>query len=117
EPAAAFALMLGMFAPITTADTLSSVLLGTPGTAGSQATVLDGYPLAQQGHAERALGAAYTVSAFGGVFGALMLLLFLPVAMPIIMLLGTPDFFLLALLGLLMVGSVSGSSLAKGLGA
>ncbi|WP_164736682.1 tripartite tricarboxylate transporter permease [Pararhodobacter zhoushanensis] len=117
EPAPAFALMLGMFAPITTADTLSSVLLGTPGTAGSQATVLDGYPLAKKGQAERALGAAYTVSAFGGVFGALMLLLFLPIAMPLIMLLGTPDFFLLALLGLLMVGSVSGPSLAKGMGA
>ncbi|MCA2010277.1 tripartite tricarboxylate transporter permease [Cereibacter sphaeroides] len=117
EPAQAFALLLGMFAPITTADTLSSVLLGTPGTAGSQSTVLDGYPLAQKGHAERALGAAYTVSAFGGVFGGLMLLLFLPLAMPIIMMLGTPDFFLLALLGLLMVGSVSGASLAKGLGA
>ncbi|WP_370223861.1 tripartite tricarboxylate transporter permease [Pararhodobacter marinus] len=117
EPAQAFALLLGMFAPITTADTLSSVLLGTPGTAGSQSTVLDGYPLAQKGHAERALGAAYTVSAFGGVVGGLMLLLFLPISMPLIMLLGTPDFFLLALLGLLMVGSVSGNSLAKGLGA
>jgi putative tricarboxylic transport membrane protein len=117
EPAQAFALLLGLFAPITTSDTLSSVLLGTPGTAGSQSTVLDGYPLAQQGHAERALGAAYTVSAFGGAFGALMLLLILPMSLPIIMLLGTPDFFLLALLGLLMVGAVSGPSLAKGLGA
>lgn len=117
EPAEAFALLLGMFAPITTSDTLSSVMLGTPGTAGSQSTVLDGYPLAQKGHAERALGAAYTVSAFGGVVGGLALLVFLPIAMPIIMLLGTPDFFLLALLGLLMVGAVSGASLAKGLGA
>lgn len=117
EPAQAFALLLGMFAPITTSDTLSSVMLGTPGTAGSQSTILDGYPLAQKGHGERALGAAYTVSAVGGVIGGLTLLLFLPIAMPIILALGTPDFFLLALLGLLMVGSISGGSLARGVGA
>ena len=45
-------------------------MLGIPGTAASQATILDGYPLAQKGQAARALGAAFTVSAFGGVFGA-----------------------------------------------
>ena len=68
-----FALLLGMYAVTTTSDTIASVMLGIPGTAASQATILDGYPLAQRGEAQRAFGAAFTVSAFGGVFGALLL--------------------------------------------
>lgn len=76
EPNVAFAFILGMYAVTTTADTLSSVLLGIPGTAASQATILDGYPLAMKGEAARAFGAAFSVSAFGGVLGAVVLGLF-----------------------------------------
>ncbi|MBT5049246.1 MAG: tripartite tricarboxylate transporter permease, partial [Rhodospirillaceae bacterium] len=68
DSVSAFALLLGMYAVTTTSDTIASVLLGIPGTAASQATILDGFPLAQQGQAARAFGAAFTVSAFGGVF-------------------------------------------------
>ena len=46
EPVSAFAFLLGMFAVTTTSDTIASVLLGIPGTAASQATILDGYPMA-----------------------------------------------------------------------
>jgi len=115
DAVSAFALLLGMFAVTTTSDTISSVMLGIPGTAASQATVLDGYPLAQQGHAARALGAAYTVSAFGGVFGALVLAVSLPLILPIIVMFGSPELFMLGVLGLAMVGSLSGSSILKGL--
>ena len=75
EPVNAFALLLGMFAVTSTSDTIASVMLGIPGTAASQATILDGYPLAQKGQAARAFGAAFTVSAFGGVFGAVVLVI------------------------------------------
>ena len=66
EPSTAFALLIGMAAVIHTADTFPSVLLGVPGSSGSQATILDGYPLAQQGEAARALGAAFFASLLGG---------------------------------------------------
>ncbi len=69
EPVSAFAFLLGMYAVTTTSDTVASVLLGIPGTAASQATILDGYPMAQRGEAARAFGAAFTVSAIGGVLG------------------------------------------------
>ena len=72
---AAFALIIGLFSVTTTSDTVSSVLLGVPGTAGSQATILDGHAMAKKGEAARALGAAYVASAIGGVFGALILAL------------------------------------------
>jgi TctA family transporter len=114
-PGPAFAFLLGMYAVTTTADTLSSVLLGVPGTAASQATILDGYPLAMKGEAARALGAAYTVSMIGGVLGAVFLALSIPLVRPLILSFAEPEFFMLAILGLTMVGSLSGGSIYKGL--
>ena len=115
EAIPAFALLLGMFAVTSTSDTIASVMLGIPGTAASQATILDGYPLAKQGKAARAFGAAFTVSAFGGVFGAMILAASLPIILPIILAFNSPEFFMLGLLGLAMVGSLSGGSMLKGL--
>jgi len=115
DPVPAFALLLGMYAVTSTSDTIASVMLGIPGTAASQATILDGYPLAQQGKAARAFGAAFTVSAFGGVFGALILAASLPLILPIILAFNSPEIFMLGMLGLAMVGSLSGGSILKGL--
>ena len=117
EPVAAFALLMGMYAVTTTSDTISSVMLGVPGTAGSQATILDGYPMAQKGEAARAFGAAFTCSAVGGILGALLLGLSLPLVRPLILSFASPEFFVLGVLGLTMVGTLSGGSMAKGLGA
>jgi TctA family transporter len=114
EPQVAFSLILGMYAVTTTADTLSSVLLGIPGTAASQATILDGYPMAQKGEASRALGAAYMVSMVGGVLGAIFLALSIPLVRPLILSFSEPEFFALAILGLTMVASLSGRSITKG---
>ena len=115
DPVSAFALLLGMFAVTSTSDTIASVMLGIPGTAASQATILDGYPMAQQGKAARAFGAAFTVSAFGGVFGALILAVSIPLVLPIILAFGSPELLMLGVLGLAMVGSLSGGSILKGL--
>lgn len=117
NPVAAFALLLGMYAVTSTSDTIASVLLGIPGTAASQATILDGYPLAKQGHAARAFGAAFSVSAFGGVFGALILAASVPLILPIILAFTSPEIFMLGVLGLSMVGALSGRSILKGLAA
>ena len=70
DPASAFALLLGMASVTTTSDTIPAVLIGVPGTVGAAATVLDGHELAKQHQAARALGAAYSASLIGGVFGA-----------------------------------------------
>ncbi len=92
EPVAALALLMGMFSVTTTSDTIASVLLGVPGTSGSQATILDGYPMAQKGEAARAFGAAFTCSAMGGILGALILGLSLPVVRPLILSFASPEF-------------------------
>ena len=115
DPVPAIALLLGMYSVTTTSDTIASVMLGIPGTAASQATILDGHPLAKMGHAARAFGAAFTVSAFGGVFGAVVLSASLPIVLPIILAFSKAELFMLGVLGLTMVGSLTGRSVAKGL--
>lgn len=107
EPFAALALMIGMAAVFHTSDTFPSVLLGVPGTSGSQATIMDGYPMARRGEGNRALGAAFASSMFGGVLGAITLLLALMMIRPLVLRLGSPELFMLALLGLAMVGMLA----------
>ena len=97
EAVPAFALLLGMFAITSTSDTIASVLLGIPGTAASQATILDGHPLARKGQASRAFGAAYTVSAIGGIIGGLLMAASLPIIRPFLLKFGEPEFFMLTL--------------------
>ncbi len=117
EPVAAFALLLSSWASTSTSGAITSVLLGVPSTAASQATVLDGYPMAKQGEASRALGASFTSSAIGGVCGAAALGVSLPLILPIILAFESPEQFMLGMLGLAMVGSLSGRSIAKGVAA
>ncbi len=113
----ALAMLIGLVAVIPTSDTFTSVLMGIPGSSGSQATVLDGFPMAKNGQAARALSAAFSASLFGGLFGALVLTLFVLIARPVILAFGSAELFMLTLLGLSMVGGLAGNSLVKGLSA
>ena len=111
---AALGLIIGLTAVSGTSDTLPAVLLGVPGSAAGIATVEDGHPMARKGEAGRALGASYSSSLIGGVFGALVLLMLLPVLRPLVLSMRSPDFLAVSIAGLLFVGIVSGKSFAKG---
>ncbi len=114
EPVSGLALMVGLIAVIPTSDTFSSVLLGIPGSSASQATVLDGFPLSRQGHAARALSAAFTSSLIGGLFGAVILSFFILIARPLILAFGLPEMLMITLLGLSMVAILAGRVPLKG---
>ena len=115
EPSYALAMMIGVLAPTTTSDTFPAVLMGVPGTSGSQATVMDGFPLSKKGMAARALSAAFSSSLLGGIFGAFILSISIYYAIPIIMAFGFGEQFLLVVLALLMVGALTGDNFIKGL--
>lgn len=117
DQVSALAMLIGLLAIMPTGDTFSSILLGIPGGSSSQATVLDGFPLAKKGEAARALSVAFISSMFGGVFGAVVLTGFVFIARPVILAFGSAELFMLALLGLSMVAVLSGRSLVKGVGA
>ncbi len=115
DPYAAFALLLGLASVTSTSDTIPAVLFGVPGTAASQATVLDGLPMSKKGEAGRALSAAYTASLMGGLFGALLLGFTLPALRPIILYIGSPELLALAVFGISSVSVLSGNAPLRGL--
>lgn len=115
EPYAAIAMLIGAHAVTHTSDTFPSVLIGVPGSSGSQATVLDGYPLAQQGQGAKALTAAFISSVFGGVTGGVALFFLIFIGREIVLAIGTPELLMLAVLGLSMTALVSGSAPLAGL--
>jgi putative tricarboxylic transport membrane protein len=114
-PEVAFPFLLGMFAVTTQTDTIPAVLIGVPGTAAAQATILDGYPMARRGEAERALSASYMASILGSVVAAVIFIVFLPVVRELIDAFAGPEFFMMAMLGLIMAGSLAGTSILRGL--
>jgi len=115
DTVSALALLIGLLAVVPTGDTFTSILMGIPGSAASQATILDGFPMAKRGEAARALSAAFFSSMLGGLFGALVLTGFILVARPVILAFSSAELFMLTLLGLGMVGVLAGSSFVKGL--
>ncbi|WP_418318576.1 tripartite tricarboxylate transporter permease [Piscinibacter sakaiensis] len=114
DTVSAIAMLIGMVAVIPTGDTFTSVLMGIPGSSASQATVLDGYPLAKKGQAARALSAAFSASMLGGVCGAIMLTGFIVVAKPLILMFSTAELFMFAVFGLSVVGVLAGASIVRG---
>lgn len=117
DPYAAIAMLLALSAVVATGDTIPAVLFGVPGTVGSAATVLDGYPMARKGEAGRAFGAAFSASLVGGLFGAGILFMSVPVLRPLVLLVGPPELFALCLFGISLVAMLSGANRLKGLAA
>jgi len=114
-PIEAFAFLLGMLAVTGTTGDLTSILFGIPGEGSSAALILDGYPMSKKGEAGRALGAAIMSSLFGSVIGALSLALSIPIMRPLVLLFGSPELFIIAIMGITFIGTLAGPSLIKGL--
>jgi TctA family transporter len=115
DPYSAFAFLLGLGSVTNTGDTIPAVLFGVPGTVAAQATILDGHPMAKRGEAGRALSAAYLSSLLGGVFGALILGLSIPILRPVMLYIGSPELLACAVLGISMVAVLSGTSPLRGI--
>jgi putative tricarboxylic transport membrane protein len=92
----------------------TAILLNIPGTAANAAACLDGYALAKQGQAGRAMGIATTGSVVGSLFGVICLALLTPTLGEVALSFGAFEFFWLALFGVMMSGSIAGSDPLKG---
>lgn len=115
DPFAAFAMLLGMHSVTSTADTIPAVLLGVPGTASSQATVLDGLAMTRKGEAGRALSAGFAASLMGGLIGALILAVSIPVVRPFVLAIATPELLAMTIFGIAMVSTLSGKAPLRGI--
>lgn len=114
-PIEAFCFLLGMLAVTGTTGDLTSILFGIPGESSSAALILDGYPMSKKGEAGRALGAAIMSSLLGATIGALSLAVSIPIMRPLVLLFGSPELFIITLMGITFIGTLAGTSLIKGL--
>ena len=92
----------------------SAILLNIPGTAANAAACLDGYQLARKGQAGRAMGIATTGSVIGSVFGIICLAILTPALAEVALTFQSYEFFWLCLFGVMMSGSITGTSPLKG---
>ncbi|HMO08480.1 MAG TPA: tripartite tricarboxylate transporter permease [Paracoccaceae bacterium] len=111
----ALALMIGIYMGGVYGGSRTAILLNIPGAPAAIATALDGYPMAQKGQAGEAIGIVTVVSFIGGFIGILALALFAPSLSDFTIRFQPRDYFMLGVLGILLVGSLSGGSLVKGI--
>ena len=107
-PVEAFAFLLGMHSVAATTGDITSILFGVPGEGLSAATVVDGYPMTKNGEAGRALGAALMSSLVGAVIGAMALAVSIPVVRPLVLTFGSPELFMITVIGIACITSLSG---------
>lgn len=110
----ALALMVGVYCGGVYGGSRTAILLNIPGAPAAIATAFDGFPLAQRGEAGRAIGVSTVISVMGGFVGIFVLALAAPKVAEFALKFAPRDYLLLAVMGLLLVGSLSGESMAKG---
>lgn len=96
-------------------SSIAAILINAPGTAGAAATTLDGYPMSQNGLSINALAISATASSVGGILTAVTLIAIGPGLLTLVLIFGSPDYFLIALLGIAMITIVAKGSLVKGI--
>lgn len=115
EKSAALVMLCGIFCGSMFGGSVSAILLRTPGTPSATATLLDGYPLAQQGKAGKAIGVAAVGSFVGGIMSTICLIFIAPQLAKVALKFHSADYFALALFGISIMASSAGKNIIKGL--
>jgi len=109
EPYLGVVFLMAVVAASTTGDSFTGILLGIPGANSAAATMVDGFPLAQQGRASYAISAAVTTSTVNGLLWGCLVFMLLPWYSNLLMILGIPELWAFIVLALATVGFVSNS--------
>ena len=112
---AALAVMMGVYIGGVYGGSRAAILLNIPGAPAAVATTFDGYPLAKRGEAGKAIATSTITSVVGGLIGSAFLFFGAPQVAKIALSFAPRDYMLLTLMGLMLVGSISGKSILKGL--
>lgn len=115
DPSLALMMMAGIYYGAIFGGSTSSILLNAPGVAGTVATSFDGYPMARQGKAGKALAIAAVSSFIGGTIGVVLLMLLAPLMAKVAISFGPAEYFALMLLALTAITSLSEGSVVKAL--
>lgn len=109
DPSAALILLAGVYYGAIFGGSTSSILINAPGVASTVATSFDGYPLARQGKAGKALTVAAIASFSGGTIGAILLMIFAPALATVALLFHSAEYFALMVVGLSAISTFAGS--------
>lgn len=109
DPSAALILLAGVYYGAIFGGSTSSILLNAPGVAGTVASSFDGYPMAKQGKAGKALTIAAIASFAGGSIGALLLMIFAPALSSVALLFHSAEYFALMVVGLSAIAAFAGT--------
>lgn len=115
EPITGILLLLSAYQSANYGGSISSILMGIPGTPGSVATMLDGHPLAQANAPGKALAYSLTASTIGGLFGAGLLIFTANLMAKLSTKLGAPEYFIIAVAGVVVAVSLSSKDITKSL--
>jgi putative tricarboxylic transport membrane protein len=108
DPAAALILMAGVYYGAAFGGSTSSILINAPGCSSSAVTTFDGYPMARQGRAGKALAVAAWASFIGGTLSAFALLVAAPLLSQVALTFQSPDYFVMMVMGLTAVAALAG---------
>lgn len=114
EPLTALVFLLSIYSGGLFGGAITAIMINTPGSPANISTMLDGYPMAQKGQADRAMGLALVSSVFGGVIGCIFLLFVTEPLANISLKFGPAEMFMVAVFGLSIVGSL-GNDIIKSL--
>lgn len=114
DPAIALILLAAVYIAAEYGGSITAITINTPGTSAAVATTFDGYPLAQKGELGRALSISIFASAFGGIFGTVVLVLFAPTLAEVALGFGPAEYVALGVLGLTLAASLSAADYLKG---
>lgn len=115
EPINGIVFLVAIFNGSMYGSSIPAILLNTPGAAGSAATTFDGYELSKSGQAAAALSTSAVSSAVGGLIASVVVMLLTPFLVPIVLMFGSPEYFLIAFLGLVLITVVTEGSITKGI--
>ena len=115
EPVTGILLLLGVYKGGLYGGSITAILLKAPGTPAASCTALDGFPMAQKGHARRALDMALYASCFADFISNLSLIFLTSFLAAFALRFGPPEFFTLIVFSLTIIAGVSGDRLAKGI--
>jgi putative tricarboxylic transport membrane protein len=115
SPIGAVSFLGAIYCAANYGGSITAILVNSPGDPSASATAFDGYPMAQNGEAGRALGMSAVASAIGGIFSIIVMIIAAPLLAGVAYKFGPPEMFALAVFGLAMVAAIGGESQLKNL--
>jgi TctA family transporter len=115
DPSQSLPILIGAVAVVHHSDVITAILLRVPGSASAAVIMPDGNAMARRGQAARALSMCFVASMIGGALGAVGLTFSIPIAEPLVLAFGSPELFMLTILGISLAALLSKGNMLKGL--